>query len=273
MAAQSYHNHPSAPYTPHSYGSNDPYKQPTVLVSPVSPITAPSPYGGIDHSTLQPEPFHPPAIQQKPTFRQYLESLPMFPLNTAHEAQLKQEGIDRYHGAKSAYVPSSAFSFKERATFQGLTQVMGGGNPLSAMRHTANVITQTEAMSAKFAVKENATIFLTRWAFVPPKEMQTVLVDVLEYRWGANCRPFYIKHSSAEPIKLSLLGKTGVKIKAGKQYQKELNFKDVEELGMHSEGGEVSPMVMVRREQRGISAIEWKEMRKRFEYGWNVPRV
>lgn len=197
----------------------------------------------------------------------------MFPLSTAYEAQLRQEAINEYQSAKAAYVPSSAFSLKDRAVMHGVTQAMGSSNPISAMRHTANAVTQTQAMAAKLNAKEMATIVITRWAFIPAKETHTVLVDILEYRFMSKLRPFYIKHSSTEPVKLALLGKTGVKIKPEKQYSKAMNFKDIEEVGMHFESGEVSPMVMVKREQRGITPAEWREMQKRYEHGWNVPKI
>ncbi|KAJ9658241.1 hypothetical protein H2198_003814 [Neophaeococcomyces mojaviensis] len=289
MASQYYRDQLPAPYTQQPYllppGYNatshtdqirDPHKQPMLSVSSV---------GNQQQNSYPPQPqvasFHsPPTVpgaEQDPVhsdphssispMHAHLASLPTFPLFTHHEAAAKQTWVNRYNGAKQAHVSSADLG--KSAKLLDLYGHAAGAGGFSSIRHFTNGIAKVEELSAASAIKELATIELTRWALIGA---ETILVDTLEYKFKMNITEVRVKTNAKDTVKLAFLGKSGVSIKPGKMWKK-AGFKHLGDVGIVYHGGDVRAMEVVARERMGCSGAEWGEMKQRFELGWHVPRV
>ncbi|KAJ9655142.1 hypothetical protein H2198_005917 [Neophaeococcomyces mojaviensis] len=256
-----------------AYGQNQPYKQPNISVAAADPSTSPYQPPAQSYNAPPAQNYNAPSAQQ--SFRQHLASLPMFPLYTHHEEEARQNALHQSAQLLGQQQPEPQLNMAEKATLGFMDATTGG---LMNVRKLENNLLKVAAGSVAMTAKEAFTLVLTRWAVIANNagasgNSPTIMVDVLEARGMMKSNAVNLK-TNAESVKLSLLGKTGVKVKGSKTWTKNWNTKPVDSLAVvYEKGGAEVPMEVVATVQRGISPAAYAELLKRFEHGWHVPRV
>ncbi|KAK5075620.1 hypothetical protein LTR70_008583 [Exophiala xenobiotica] len=256
-----------------SHNGHSKYEHGQAQYPATSPINYPSTseQGVVNASYKQPFYSTPEAHPGSSSLRQQLANFPVFPLRTAADEAAKQEMLDNSDRMLKSQQPE----VKMNAAQKVFMNVISGGDFMNVRKYE-NKLVRLNAATMAHTTRDNSTIIYTRWVLVPENEdpRGVIVVDVLEFR-GMGGNGVRLKFGADETIgalKFSILGKSGVKIKAGKVWTKNWNTKPLNELAVEIDGHEMQ-MERLNQQSRGISPAETAGMMKRFDKSWQIPRV
>jgi hypothetical protein len=202
----------------------------------------------------------------------HLCHIPMFPLYGPTDTLALQKAEQRKAEKLSRLKPEMAI--KDKIMMTALSVSAGGGLGVGAHRKFENGMVKLGAKSVQTTMDQNKVCVLTRWAVRPATEQVMFFVDVLEYRFlkGWKGNQLLLKTGKDAPA-IRLFKKSVVKgLKPTKTWTKLWCFEHVDAMWVISVDKEVE-MEIVAREERICSAVESREVQRRFKYEWWIPTL